>query len=147
MPAILQNVIQIANKTITIVDNDFDLKITVSPTSIKEGGDDAMSDDPNNTTVTVTASLTGTRTSQYRRYSRLCNAASDNDSNLQDGVATGGASITIPAGSMSADTEVTINTTSLHNATYEGDRTINVTGIGNASERPRTRPLRSRTMR
>ena len=119
--------VQIADKTITIVDNDFDLKITVSPTSIKEGGD-ATSDDPNNTTVTVTASLTGTRTSPIE-VSIGYTAAYDNDQNLQGNVATGGASITIPAGSMSANTEVTINTTSIHNATYEGDRTIDVTGM------------------
>ena len=54
--------VQIASKTITIVDNDFDVKLSVSPSSVTEGGDEMKTaSDP--TTVTVTAYLPGTRTS------------------------------------------------------------------------------------
>jgi len=116
--------VQISSKTITIVDNDFDVKLAVSPASVTEGGDDATASDP--TTVTVTATLPGTRTSDVA----ITVAYNLGDSDQEWDGATGDdkATITIKAGDMSGSTEVSINTTSLHNATYEGDRTLNVVG-------------------
>ena len=116
-------VVQIAAKTLTIVDNDFDVKLTVSPNSVTEGGD-VISEASDATDVTVTATLAGTRTSDVT----VDVAYMMGTVNIQDGVADGGDMIEISAGDMSGEATVSITTTTLHNATYEGDRTIDVEG-------------------
>ena len=117
--------VQIASKTITIVDNDFDARLYVSPTSVTEGGDDT-NEASDATTVTVTAELPGTRTSDVAitvEYN-----LGDSDQEWEGATGDDKDTITIKAGAMTGTTEVSINTTTLHNATYEGDRTLNVVG-------------------
>ena len=126
--------VQIVAKTLTIVDNDFDVKLTVSPNSVTEGGDD-VNEASDATDVTVTATLAGTRTSDVTvNVTYMMDAT-----NIQGGVADGGDMIEISAGDMSGEATVSINTTTLHNETYEGDRTIDVEGtVTNLNVQPAT---------
>ena len=107
--------VQIADAILTIVDNDFDIQLTVDPPSVAEDAADPV-------TVTVTATLRGTRTSNID----VAVAYSDIDGTSYS---TDGEMITIEAGDMSGTTEVTITSTAtLNNDGYEGDRSIDVTG-------------------
>ena len=117
--------VQISSKTITIVDNDFDARLSVSPTSVTEGGDDTGTAS-DATTVTVTGTLPGTRTSDVAIT--VAYNLGDLDQEWEGATGDDKATITIKAGDMSGTTEVSIITTTLHNATYEGDRTLNVVG-------------------
>ena len=109
----------ITNATITIVDNDFDIKLSVDTSSIAEDASDPVK-------VKVTATQTGSRSSDIEiavTYTLAGSALSN--------AISGGATITIDAGKMTGEAEVTITPSDVEigdNATYEGDRTINVAG-------------------
>ena len=107
----------IANAAITITDNDFDIKMSVDTSSIDEDASDGVK-------VKVTATQPGRRSSDVV----VMIAYEMGDEAVAGDVATGGATITIKAGEMSGETEVTIDPETLDNDGYEGDRTINVNG-------------------
>ena len=116
----------IADATITIVDNDYDVSISVDPPSVPENASDPV-------TVTVTAKLTGTRTSNID----IAVAYAMGTTSLAN-IVTDGDMITINAGDMSGETEVTIDpsagTSNLTNETYEGDRSIDITATSFANQ-------------
>ena len=105
----------IADATITIVDNDYDISIKVDPPSVAEDASDPVK-------VTVTATLTGTRTSDIPVMVEYTMGVDP----LGQDIATDGDEIMIKAGDMSGETEVTIDPSSLNNDGYEGDRSIDV---------------------
>ena len=108
----------IADATLTIVDNDYDVKLTVSPDTVTEDAESAVE-------VTVTATLTGTRTSDVpvgvmymlgdTQFAGATNVEAAN-------------TVMVKAGSMSGTTKVMIDPSSLEDEYYGGNRKINVVG-------------------
>ena len=95
----------IANAAITITDNDFDIRMSVDTSSIAEDASDGVK-------VKVTATQSGRRSADIEvMIAYEMNDASDQAVAVSDQIAAGGGSITIKAGEMSGETEVTIDPT------------------------------------
>jgi hypothetical protein len=116
----------IADATITIVDNDFDIKLSVDTSSIAEDASGESSDPGDPVKVKVTATQTGSRSSDIPITVTFAQVS---DLHLLVTTGTPGeAAITIDAGKMSGEAEVSINPSAINNAGYEGERKIEITG-------------------
>ena len=116
----------IADKTITIVDNDFDIKLSVDTSSIAEdaSGESAGNGDP--VKVKVTATQTGSRSTPIVIIVSFAEVGTT-QLLVADGT-DGQAMITIDAGKMSGEVEVSINPKDINNAGYEGERKLEISG-------------------